>query len=248
MYNQRGFSANHPTTAAVTSLHSIRNNSFGNSNHFFAPKKIPHAEKIISLGNVRELIPLTKMPKEPGYFLYFKLNDHPQLVKEGARLVAEYIHQSGLKNPYFVTIEASTLALAHVLRDTYQIEGMTIYKNTQLNDVDPVSIEYGTVTSKDKKTLYLGRNRLHELQNREIILLDSIVTKGSTLKAVYELLIKAGVRAENIAEAIVLFNEGAPKSMIEVDQNTRLKVHTFSSLPLFQEEEALTEPPLLKKC
>jgi hypothetical protein len=64
----------------------------------------------LKLGDFSTSVPHCKLPDRSGYFLYFKLNDHPSLVEE-----AERINALGLKNPYFVTPEASTFALAHVL-------------------------------------------------------------------------------------------------------------------------------------
>lgn len=189
----------------------------------------------LKLGNISKQIPRVKMPNGNGYFLYFKLNDHPDLVEEGARLIAERIKSMGLENPYFVTPEASTIALAHVLRTRYNINGLVIYKNKQINDIDPVNVQYDTVTATEKKQLFLGMNKASELTDKDIFILDSVCTSGGTIRATYDLLIKSGVPANRIKEATMLFNEGTPRENIEVAPDVNLKLFSFGQLPIIQE-------------
>jgi adenine phosphoribosyltransferase len=187
----------------------------------------------LQLGNISMPVALCKLPDKSGYFLYFKLNDHSELIEEGARLVAERIQSLGIKNPYFVTPEASTLALAHVLRHKYNINGTTVYKTKQLNDISPVSVNYDSVTSTNKKMLFLGKNRAAAMHGKDIILLDSVCTTGGTLSAMYNLLIKAGIVPQQIVEATMLFTEGKDRTEIDVATNVTLKLHRFSTLPLY---------------
>ena len=192
----------------------------------------------LHLGNLSLDVPLCKLPDKSGYFTYFKLNDHSDLIEEAARLVAERINSLGLNNPYFVTPEASTLALAHVLRHTYKIQGTTLYKTKQLNDIDPVMIEYDSVTSTTKKTLFLGKNRVKEMLGKDIILLDSVCTTGGTLRATYQLLLKAGIASEKIIEATMLFTEGTDRVEIDIAKDVTLKVHRMGYLPIFHVPDA----------
>ncbi|MDX1902303.1 MAG: phosphoribosyltransferase family protein [Gammaproteobacteria bacterium] len=189
----------------------------------------------LKLGEVSKQIPWTRMPDDSGDFLFCKLNDHPDLVEEGAFLIAQRIHSMRLDNPCFVTPEASTIAIAHVLRQQYDLEGLVLYKNKLLNDIDPVSVTYDSVTATDKKQLFLGLNRLSEIENRDIIIIDSICTTGGTIRGACELLLKAGIPADRIKEAMVLFVEGAPRDYITMNSGETLKLHSFSTLPVIQE-------------
>jgi adenine/guanine phosphoribosyltransferase-like PRPP-binding protein len=189
----------------------------------------------LTLGTITKQIPRAKLPNGSGYFLYFKLNDHADLVEEGARLIALRIKNSGLRNPFFVTPEASTIALAHVLRTTYGINGLVIYKNKQINDIDPVCVQYDTVTATDKKQLFLGLNKAAELEDKDIIILDSVCTSGGTVRGTYDLLIKAGIPASRIKEATMLFTEGVMRDSLTVAPNVQLKVHSFGHLPIIHD-------------
>ena len=199
----------------------------------FSSPKTPCAQVMIRLGDYIKAVPLISTPDKTAQFAYLKLNDHPEFVNEGARLIAGHVKTAGYKQPYFVTAEASTLALAHVLRSQYGIDGITLYKTAQLNDVDPISVTYSAITSRSAQNLFLGKNRMQELlQAEEVIILYSICTSGSTIKAIYDLLMKAGVSADKIKEAVVLFTEGEPKKALDVGRDASLKIHSFSNMPL----------------
>jgi adenine/guanine phosphoribosyltransferase-like PRPP-binding protein len=197
----------------------------------------------LTLGNVSKKVMKSKMPTGSGYFLYFKLNDHADLVEEGARLIADRIKSMGLENPYFVTPEASTIALAHVLKTKYGIDGSVIYKNKQIDDVDPICVQYDTVTSTDKKQLFLGKNKAEKFIDKDIIILDSVCTTGGTIRGTYDLLIKAGVPANRIKEATMLFTEGAQRESLEVAPDVFLKIHAFNHLPILQSVDSMENTP-----
>jgi len=203
----------------------------------FQPDTTPIPTGTLNLGNISKKIPMSKIPTAPGYFMYIKLNEHSDLVNEGARLIAERIKSFNIENPYFVTAETSTIAMAHVLRDSYKIDGLILYKSAQINDVNPVSITYKAVTSPKEQQFFLGMNKATSLLDKEIVIIDSICTTGGTLKGIYNLLIKAGVNPRKIKDATVLFTEGTPINQIELDNEARLNVHSFSHLPIIQEEK-----------
>ncbi len=206
-----------------------------------APKPISQP---MQLGNVQVDVPLVEAPDHSGYFRYFKLNDQPALVEEGARLIAERMKSSGVANPFFVTPEASTLALAHVLRTKYGINGLTLYKTKQLNDVDPIGIVYDTVTSDKPKQLYFDKNKLPQLQDKNIFILDSVCTTGGTIRAVFQLLVKAGLSPKNMVEATMLFNEGEDRKILTIDASTQLPIHRFAVLPFIPNPNKKPAPVL----
>lgn len=218
-------------------------------NKFGQTQPVVASKGEVKLGTISKSIPFQKIPDGSGWFLYFKLNDQPDLVEEGAKLIAERINTLALKNVFFVTPEASTIALAHVLRTTYKMDGLIIYKNPQINDEEPLFVEYDVITATNKKELFLGRNKIKEfdLVNKEIVIIDSICTKGGTICATYKLLTDAGVKPEHIKEAITLFNEGEPKNSIGVLPHVNLKLTSFSQLPIIKKVNNQQEVPYVFK-
>jgi adenine phosphoribosyltransferase len=212
--------------------------SVARSNIFY---KLPSATpnkltRNLTLGNATLTLPLSRLPGSTGCFLYFKLNDHPALVNEGARLIAEKIKELGIENPFFVTPEASTLALSHVLRDKYSMEGITVYKTKQINDTDPVSVAYNTITSSEPKTLFLDKQKIAATAGKTIMIIDSVCTTGGTVIALYDLLLKAGVQPEAIHSAINLFDEGKVREELQVADKRQLPLYSFAHLHLYDEK------------
>ena len=121
-----------------------------------------HMTHELKLGDFTKQIHLSDIPTGAGRFLYFKTNDIPELVEEGAKLIAARIKELGLKNPYFVTPEASTFAIAHLLRTKYGIPGVVISKSKKPTDFETYNIDYCAITSTDKKTLYLDKQQARE--------------------------------------------------------------------------------------
>jgi GTP cyclohydrolase II len=192
-----------------------------------------HMTHSLELGNFSKEIHLSDIPTGAGRFLYFKTNDIPELVEEGARLIAERIKALGLENPYFVTPEASTFAIAHLLRTTYAIPGVVISKNKKPSDFETFHVDYCAITSTDRKTLYLDKQQAKEMEGKDIVLFDNVCTTGETLRAVYELLVLSRVNSARIREAIVLFTEGEDTDRIKISEALYLPLHRFCYLPLF---------------
>ena len=71
------------------------------------------------------------------------------------------------------------------------------------------------------------------MEGRDIIIFDNVCTTGETLRAVYELLLKARVQCASIKEAIVLFTEGDDTNQVKISEHVNLPLHRFCHLPLF---------------
>ena len=194
------------------------------------------------LGNVRATVEIAPIPGDiTSGFLYFNLNTMPELVEEGARLVNERIKSLGLKNPHIVTPESSTIAMMHVLKTKYQIPSTVLSKRRRPGDRDVVSVHYCAVTSNYSNTSFIERNL--DLSEKDVIIVDNVVTTGETLKDVYLLLMS--IKAPVPVEAIVLFTEGANEEgwdAILVVDNKTLKVHRFGHIPLFKLDAMKAQP------
>ena len=71
------------------------------------------------------------------------------------------------------------------------------------------------------------------MRGKDVFLFDNVCTTGETLRAVYELLLLAGVQCDSIQEAIVLFTEGDDAKQVKISEQVNLPLHRFCYLPLF---------------
>ena len=198
-----------------------------------------HMTQDIKLGNFNISINLSAIPEGTGKFLYFEMNDNDGLVKEGARLVAEYIHSLGLQNPFFVAPGDSTVAMAHRLRVDHKIDGVVLSRQKKAKDFDTYSVDYCAVTSKEKKTLYLDKLQAQNMKGKDIVIIDNVSTTGETIRAVYELLLQAHAGTDSIKEAVVLFTEGNDADHIPISESLNLKLTRFTHLPTFPSDPSI---------
>ena len=203
---------------------------FSNS-HLVYNRCDKHLGEELRLGSVSVFIEPSSIPDGSGRFLYFNLNEMPDFVEEGARLIAERIKSLHLVHPFFVTPEASTISIAHVLRTKYGIDGVIVAKNKKPGEGIVFSQEYCACTSLDKKTLYLPASV--DLADKDIVIIDNVCTTGETLKAVYKLLCMAGADSKRIVEGLVLFTEGEKTEQVEISENLFLKVQACAHIPVF---------------
>ena len=133
-----------------------------------------HMRYELKLGNFAMPINLSDIPEGTGRYLYFNTNEIDGLVTEGTRLLGEHIKKLGLKNPYFITPEVSTIAIAHRLRSDYKIDGTILTKSKKPSDLETYRVEYCAVTSKERKTLYMDKNQAKKLQGKDIVIIDNV--------------------------------------------------------------------------
>jgi len=197
---------------------------------------------ILTLGRVRRNVEIATVPGDiTSGFLYFNLNSMPDLVEEGARLIAERISSLKLNNPHIVTPESSTIAMMHVLHVKYNIPSTILSKRRRPGDNEVINVHYCAVTSNHINTLFIEKDL--NLLGKDIIIVDNVVTTGETIKAVYTLLMQIG--APEPIEAIVLFTEGETEEGCEstlVVDNKYLNMHRFGHIPLFKLNGMKAEP------
>ncbi len=90
--------------------------------------------------------------------------------------------------------------------------------------VGAISTEVISITTGKPQTLYLDGKDIHLLRGKRVILVDDVVSTGSTLKGLRQLMAQAG--ATVVAEAAV-FTEG--------DKEQWNHIIALGHLPLFKE-------------
>jgi adenine phosphoribosyltransferase len=128
-----------------------------------------------------------------------------ELVQACARALGEKLDQ--VDYDALVTAEAKSIPLAYalsvqtgkpyiVLRKTYKpYMGVTLYAETQ------------SITTGKPQTLYLDEKDHDLLRNKRVILVDDVISTGSTLKGMQRVVEKAG--ATTVGQAAI-FTEGEP--------------------------------------
>ena len=112
-----------------------------------------------------------------------------------------------------VTAEAKSIPLVHELALETGKDYVVLRKLYKLYMGETLSAETVSITTRQPQTLYLDEKDRGMLQGKRVVLLDDVVSTGSTLKGMRKVMQLAG--AQVVAEAAV-FTEGEPGDWKEI--------------------------------
>jgi adenine phosphoribosyltransferase len=112
-----------------------------------------------------------------------------------------------------VTAEAKSIPLVHALALETGKDYVVLRKSYKLYMGETLSAETVSITTRQPQTLYLDEKDRGMLQGKRVVLLDDVVSTGSTLKGMRKVMQLAG--AQVVAEAAV-FTEGEPGDWQEI--------------------------------
>ncbi len=113
----------------------------------------------------------------------------------------------GVQFDFFVTAEAKSIPLAYAL-SMFSNKGYVVLRKTFKPYMgDALHTETLSITTGKTQTLYLDEKDHHLLLNKQVVLVDDVVSTGSTLEGMRKLMSLA--QAEVVAEAAI-FTEGDP--------------------------------------
>lgn len=128
-----------------------------------------------------------------------------ELVKACARELAQRLESI----PYdaLVTAEAKSIPLIHALAVETGSPYVVLRKTYKPYMGETLSAETVSITTRQPQTLYLDEKDRAMLRGKRVVLLDDVISTGSTLEGMRQVMQLAG--AEVVAEAAV-FTEGDP--------------------------------------
>ena len=134
-----------------------------------------------------------------------------ELVKACAVALAKRLAPT--KYDVLVTAEAKSIPLVHALALETGKDYVVLRKLYKLYMGETLSAETVSITTRQPQTLYLDEKDRAMLQGKRVVLLDDVVSTGSTLKGMRKVMQLAG--AQVVAEAAV-FTEGEPGDWQEI--------------------------------
>jgi adenine phosphoribosyltransferase len=123
-----------------------------------------------------------------------------------------------------VTAEAKSIPLAHVLSTVMGIPYIVLRKNYKPYMGDAIKAETLSITTGKPQELYLDEKDLQAIKGRRVVVIDDVISTGSTLQAMRLVMDKAG--AEVVAEAAI-FTEG--------DRSKWINIVALGHLPVFDD-------------
>lgn len=124
---------------------------------------------------------------------------------------------------YCLTAEAKSIPLIHEMaRQSGADKYFIARKGPKAYMPDPICVEDQSITTAGVQRLYLGRDDAELIRGKRILLVDDVISTGGSLKAMEELVEKAG---GTVAGRIAVLAEG--------DAQSRDDIKFLAPLPLF---------------
>lgn len=113
----------------------------------------------------------------------------------------------------FVTPEAKSIPLAYALAIDLGCEFVTLRKTPKPYMINPISVRTRSITSAAAQTLYLDGRYAPRIADRRVVLVDDVISTGSTLFAMQEMMDQIG---GNVVARAAIFTEGDPEQWKDI--------------------------------
>ncbi len=157
----------------------------------------------VTVAGVTRHLPLFEVAPGLRIAIFNMLGD-TEVVEAAADALAERLPKADA----LVTPEVKAIPLAHALSVRLGIPYVVVRKILKPYMVGSISTEVVSITTGKPQTLYVDGKDLQFLREKSVILVDDVVSTGSTLRGLRQLMEQA--RAKVVAEAAV-FTEGDPE-------------------------------------
>lgn len=153
----------------------------------------------VEIAGVKRNLPLFEVAPGVRIAVLNILGD-TELVQTCAKALAEKLSQ--IEYDLLVTAEAKSIPLAHALSVETNKPYVVLRKFYKPYMGEALSTETLSITTGQPQTLYIDEKDQQILKGKRVILLDDVISTGSTLQGMRLLMEKAG--AETVREAAVL--------------------------------------------
>jgi len=184
-----------------------------------------HTTHTLTIGSLQRELPLFRI--KPGLQIaVLNILGDVELVKTAAEELAKRLEARQLD--VLVTPEAKSIPLAYALAARMKLPYVVLRKSYKSYMGEALSAVTHSITTGSDQTLYLDEKDRDLVQGARVAIVDDVVSTGSTLKGVRDLLALA--RAQVVAEAAIC-TEGEPQSWPDVIALAHLPLFTGDDVP-----------------
>lgn len=145
-----------------------------------------------------------------------------ELVEACARAFADKL--KALDYDVLVTAEAKSIPLAHALARATGKRYVILRKVYKLYMGEALQAETVSITTGEPQTLYLDEKDRRLIERKRVVLIDDVISTGSTLKGMQKLMDAAGA---DVVKTGAIFTEGDPGAWPDI--------LALGHLPLFKD-------------
>lgn len=175
----------------------------------------------VDVGGVHRDLPLFQVASGVRIAVLNILGD-TEVVKAAAAELADGLE--ALKPDVLVTAETKSIPLVHELSSLLDLPYVVLRKHYRTYMGDALQVETSSITTGARQMLYLDEKDRAALADRRVVIVDDVISTGSTVEAMRDVVARAG--GELVGEAAI-FTEG--------DRDRWSDVVSVGHLPVFED-------------
>ncbi len=156
----------------------------------------------VQIGGLTRHLPLFEVAPGVRIAIFNMLGD-TYVIKAAAAALGEQLQLTHAD--VLVTAEAKSIPLAYELSALLGIPFVVLRKTYKSYMGEAISAETVSITTGSKQTLYLDEKDVVQIKGNYCILLDDVISTGSTLKGIRQVVAAAG---GHISKVAAVFTEG----------------------------------------
>ncbi|GAB4561007.1 MAG: phosphoribosyltransferase family protein [Anaerolineae bacterium] len=176
----------------------------------------------VEIAGLKRDLPLFEVAPGVSIAIFNMLGDTPVVEAAAAALAPKLPVDAEV----LITPEVKSIPLAHALSNRLHIPYVVARKIHKPYMVNALSVEVVSITTGKPQTLWLDGKDRPLIEGKKVVIVDDVVSTGSTLKGLRELVTAAGGTV--IAEAAV-FTEG--------EEGAWPNVIALGHLPIFKKDQ-----------
>lgn len=156
----------------------------------------------VEIAGLTRHLPLFEVAPGVTIAIFNMLGD-THVVKAAAAVLAEKLQES--TGAVLLTAEAKSMPLVYEMSALMGLPYVVLRKSYKSYMGEAISAETVSITTGATQTLYLDEKDHHLVKGKNVIILDDVISTGSTLKGMQNVVDAAGGETVNIA---AVFTEG----------------------------------------
>ena len=163
----------------------------------------------VQIGNVTRKLPLFQVAPGIKIAIFNMLGD-TEVVETAAAMLAQRIP---VDTQVIVVPEVKAVPLGHALSAKTELPYAVVRKVRKPYMANTIETQVVSITTGVPQTLYLDGKDLHLVRGKNVVLLDDVISTGSTIQGLRQLMRNAG---GTVVGEMAVFAEGKPEDWTDV--------------------------------
>jgi adenine phosphoribosyltransferase len=173
----------------------------------------------VDIAGVKRNLPLFEV--KPGLKIaVLNILGDTELVEASAQELVKKL--DNIDYDLIVTAESKSIPLAHAMSVINDKQYVVLRKSYKPYMGDALQVETNSITTGSEQKLFLDEKDFRLIEGKKVLIVDDVISTGSTLEAMRKLMEMAGAK---IVEEVAIFTEG--------DANEWGGIISLGHLPLF---------------